>query len=56
MGAGLSMQQTFERPDNIPLEPAQGLAVVTAYGLVTLLVALGRRASRHLSRQRPHPA
>ena len=46
MGAGISMQQTFDRPDNIPLEPAQGLAVVTTYGLVALLVALvviGRR-------------
>ena len=41
MGAGRSMQQTFDRPDNIPLEPAQGLAVVAAYGVVTLLVALG---------------
>ena len=40
MGAGLSMQQTFERPDNIPLDPAQGLAVVTAYGLGALFVAL----------------
>jgi ABC-2 type transport system permease protein len=40
MGAGISMQQTFDRPDNIPLEPAQGLAVVTAYGVVTLLIAL----------------
>ena len=46
MGAGLAMQQTFERPDNIPLDPAQGLAVVCAYGVVTLLVAIwviGRR-------------
>jgi ABC-2 type transport system permease protein len=46
MGAGLSMQQTFDRPDNIPLEPAQGLAIVAVYGVVTLLVALwviGRR-------------
>lgn len=46
MGAGLSMQQTFERPDNIPLDPAEGLAVVSAYAVVTLLVALwliGRR-------------
>ena len=46
MGAGISMQQTFERPDNIPLEPAQGLAVVAAYGVVTLLAAvwlIGRR-------------
>jgi hypothetical protein len=46
MGAGLAMQQTVERPDNIPLDPAEGLAVVCAYGVVTLLVALwviGRR-------------
>jgi len=46
MGAGLAMQQTFDRPDNIPLDPAEGLAVVTAYGIVALLVALwviGRR-------------
>ncbi|HJR94424.1 MAG TPA: hypothetical protein VJ807_03250 [Gaiellaceae bacterium] len=46
MGAGISMQQTFDRPDNIPLEPAEGLAVVAAYGVVTLLFALwviGRR-------------
>ena len=46
MGAGLAMQQTVERPDNIPLDPAEGLAVVCAYGFVTLLVALwviGRR-------------
>ena len=40
------MQQRFDRPDNIPLEPAQGLAVVASYGVVTLLVAfwlIGRR-------------
>jgi ABC-2 type transport system permease protein len=46
MAAGLAMQQTVERPDNIPLDPAEGLAVVCAYGVVTLLVALwviGRR-------------
>ena len=46
MGAGLAMQQTFDRPDNIPLGPADGLAVVCAYGFVTLAVALwliGRR-------------
>jgi ABC-2 type transport system permease protein len=46
MGAGLAMQQTFERPDNIPLSPAEGLAVVATYGVVALLVALwaiGRR-------------
>ena len=46
MGAGLALQQTFDRPDNIQLDPAEGLAVVSAYGLVTLVVALwviGRR-------------
>jgi ABC-2 type transport system permease protein len=46
MGAGLAMQQTFGRPDNIPLSPGEGLAVVAAYGCLTLLVALwviGRR-------------
>ena len=40
------MQQTFERPDNIPLSPGERLAVVIAYGIVTLLVArwvIGRR-------------
>ena len=46
IGAGLSIQQTVEREDNIPLEPAAGLAVVGAYAAVALLVALwsiGRR-------------
>jgi ABC-2 type transport system permease protein len=46
MAAGLAMQQTVERPDNIPLEPWQGLAVVSAYALGSLLAALalvGRR-------------
>jgi ABC-2 type transport system permease protein len=46
MGAGLAIQQTVERPDNIPLEPAWGLAVVGAYAAVALLLALwliGRR-------------
>lgn len=40
MGAGLSIQQTVDRPDNIPLEPWQGLAVVGAYASVALAVAL----------------
>lgn len=40
MGAGLAMQQTVERPDNIPLDPAEGLVVVCAYAVFTLLVAL----------------
>ena len=46
MGAGISMQQTVDRPDNIPLEPGWGLAVVGAYAATALLVALwsiGRR-------------
>jgi ABC-2 type transport system permease protein len=46
MGAGLAMQQTVERPDNIPLEPGWGLAVVGAYAAVAMLAALwsiGRR-------------
>ena len=46
MGAGLAVQQTVERPDSIPIGPAGGLLVVTAYGAAALLVALwtiGRR-------------
>ena len=46
MGAGLAMQQTVERPDNIPISPGEGLLVVVAYAVVPLLVALwliGRR-------------
>jgi ABC-2 type transport system permease protein len=46
MGAGLALQQTVERPDSIPLSPLAGLAVVTTYAAVALLVALwliGRR-------------
>jgi ABC-2 type transport system permease protein len=46
MGAGLAIEQTVERPDNIPIGPAGGLAVVIAYGAVALLVAfwvIGRR-------------
>ncbi len=46
IGAGAAIQQTVERPDNIPLEPAAGLAVSAAYAASTLLVALwliGRR-------------
>ena len=46
MGAGLALQQTVERPDNIPLTPGEGLLVVGAYAVVPLLVALwliGRR-------------
>jgi hypothetical protein len=46
MGAGLATQTTFERPDNIPLTPAEGLLVVAVYAVVPLLIALwliGRR-------------
>jgi ABC-2 type transport system permease protein len=46
MGAGLAMQQTFDRPDNIPLSPEGGLAVVVAYAAASLLLAIwliGRR-------------
>jgi hypothetical protein len=46
MGAGIAIQQTVERPDNIAIEPAAALAVVAAYGGAALLVALwiiGRR-------------
>jgi ABC-2 type transport system permease protein len=46
MGAGLALQQTVERPDNIQIGPAGGLLVVVSYGAVALLAALwtiGRR-------------
>lgn len=46
MGAGLAIQQTFDRPDNIPLSPEEGLLVVTAYAAIGFVVALwliGRR-------------
>jgi ABC-2 type transport system permease protein len=46
MGAGISIQQTVERPDNIALAPGWGLAVVGAYAAAALAVALwsiGRR-------------
>jgi ABC-2 type transport system permease protein len=46
LAAGLATQQTVERPDSIPLSPWEGLAVVSAYAVVALLLALwliGRR-------------
>ena len=46
IGAGLAIQQTVERPDNIPIGPAGAFAVVRAYAAIALLVALwsiGRR-------------
>ena len=41
MGAGLAIQQTVVRHDNIPLSPAGGLAVAAAYAVAALVVALG---------------
>jgi ABC-2 type transport system permease protein len=46
MGAGLALQQTFDRPDNIQISPGGGLLVVAGYAATALLVALlliGRR-------------
>lgn len=46
MGAGLAIQQTVVREDNIPLSPEGGLLVAAAYAAVPLLLALwliGRR-------------
>jgi ABC-2 type transport system permease protein len=46
MGAGLAIQQTVERPDNIPLGPGAGMLVVSSYAAASLVVALwliGRR-------------
>ena len=40
MSAGVAMLQTVERPDNIPLEPWAGLAVVCAWTVSALCIAL----------------
>ena len=57
MGAGLAIQQTVERSDNIPLDPADGLAVVTAYGVGRAARgSLGHRATRRLTRPASTPA
>jgi ABC-2 type transport system permease protein len=40
MGAGISIQQTVERPDSLPQGQWAGLAVACAYAAVALLVAL----------------
>ena len=37
--AGLAVQQTFDRPDNIPLAPWAGLGVLFAYALASLVLA-----------------
>jgi hypothetical protein len=46
MGAGLALQQTVDRPDNIPLAPGPALAVVAAYAVGALLLALWLIARR----------
>jgi ABC-2 type transport system permease protein len=46
MGAGLAIQQTVRREDNIPIGPGGALVVVASYAAVALLVAIwtiGRR-------------
>jgi ABC-type transport system involved in multi-copper enzyme maturation permease subunit len=46
LAAGLSIQQTVERPDNLPLGPWEGLGVVGAYAAVALLGAFWLIARR----------
>jgi ABC-2 type transport system permease protein len=46
MPAGLAIQQTVERDDNIPLSPWAGLGVISAYAAVALLIALVSIARR----------
>ena len=46
MAGGLALQQTVDRPDNIPLTPGAGLAVVGAYAAGTLVLALWLIARR----------
>jgi hypothetical protein len=38
--AGLAVQQTFERPDNIPAGPWTGLGVAFAWALAALALGL----------------
>ena len=46
IAAGLAIQQTVETPDNLPLAPWEGLAVVCAYSAVALLLAFWLIAKR----------
>ena len=46
MAGGLALQQTVDRPDNIPLTPGAGLAVVAAYAVGALVLALWLIARR----------
>ena len=46
MGAGIAMQQTVDRPDNIQIGPGAGMLAVAGYAAVAAAVALwtiGRR-------------
>jgi hypothetical protein len=38
-GAGLALQQTVVRDDNVPIEPATALLVLAAYALASLAAA-----------------
>jgi ABC-2 type transport system permease protein len=46
MAAGLALQQTVERPDTIALAPSEALAVIAAYAVGTLVLALWLIARR----------
>jgi ABC-2 type transport system permease protein len=46
MAAGIAIQQTVERPGNLPLGPWEGLGVVSAYAGAVLLLALWLIARR----------
>ena len=46
IGAGIALQQTVERSDSIPLEPWQGLAIVTAWVAAALVPAFWLIARR----------
>jgi ABC-2 type transport system permease protein len=40
MGAGIAIQQTVERPDNIPIAPGPAFLVLGAYAVAALALAL----------------
>jgi ABC-2 type transport system permease protein len=46
LAAGLALQQTVERPHNIPLSPGAAMAVICAYAGVALVLALWLIARR----------
>ena len=46
MAGGLALQQTVDRPDNVPLSPGAGLAVAAAYAVGALVLALWLIARR----------